>query len=210
MARFDTFEFVIRGQGGHAAMPQQLRDPFVAAGQLISSIQSVVARNIDPFDQGVVSLTFVRGGNVHNVVPDVIEIGGSARSFDEAVQDKIECRLKAIAQGLGSALDVSIDISYDRRIPATVNSSREADLAQRAARNAIGDELVDTRFRPSMGSEDFSWMLAERPGAFAFIGAGPLVPGKGLHQASYDFNDRLLGIGAAYYAAIVSEELPII
>ncbi|HEV2678305.1 MAG TPA: M20 aminoacylase family protein [Aliidongia sp.] len=207
MARFDTFDFIVRGQGGHAALPHHLQDPTVAAGHLIAAIQTVVARNIDPFEQGVVSVTFMNGGQVHNVVPDVITVGGTVRTFDDAVQDRIESRLKAIASGLGAALDVSIELVYDRRMPTTINTVREAELAQRAAQAAFGAGTVDTQFRPSMGSEDFSVMLQNRPGAYAWIGAGPLVSGTGLHQASYDFNDRILGIGAAYYDAIVSEEL---
>jgi len=207
MARFDTFDFIIKGQGGHAALPQMLQDPTVAAGQLLTTIQTVVARNIDPFEQGVVSITFMHGGQVHNVVPDVITIGGTVRTFDDAVQDKIESRLKALAVGLGQALDVSIDLDYDRRMPTTVNTIREAEVAQRAARSIIGADAVDTAFRPSMGSEDFSVMLQHRPGAYAWIGAGPLVQGAGLHQSSFNFNDQLLETGAAYYAAIVAEEL---
>jgi hippurate hydrolase len=205
MARFDTFDMVIRGQGGHAALPQHLRDPMVAAGQLLNAIQSVVARNIDPFAQGVVSVTFVNGGQVHNVVPDTVTIGGTVRSFDDAVQDRIEARLAALAAGIGAALDVAIELRYERRMPTTVNTAREAELAQRAARSAVGAAAVDTEFLPSMGSEDFSVMLQHRPGAYAWIGAGPQTPG--LHQSSYDFNDRILGVGAAYYAAIVAEEL---
>jgi amidohydrolase len=207
MARFDTFEFVIEGQGGHAAMPQSLRDPGVAAGQLITALQTVVARNIDPFEQGVISVTFVHGGKVHNVVPDAFVVGGSVRTFSDDVQDRIQGRLNALATGLGSAMELSIKLKYERRLPSTVNTPREAQLAQRAARKVIGPKRVDSQFRPSMGSEDFSEMLLKCPGAFAWIGAGPLKPDGGLHQSSFDFNDRLLDIGAAYYAAIVSEEL---
>jgi len=207
MARFDRFDFVIKGQGGHAALPHVLRDPTVAAGQLINAIQTVVARNIDPFEQGVVSVTYMNGGKVHNVVPNVVTVGGTVRTLDDAVQDKIESRLRGIASGLGSAFDVSIDLIYERRAPTTINTVREAELAQRAARSVLGHEQVDTHFRPSMGSEDFSSMLEHRPGAYAWIGAGPLLPNAGLHQSAFNFNDRILGTGAAYYAAIVAEEL---
>ena len=207
MARFDTFDFTITGQGGHAALPHLLRDATIAAGQLVTAVQTVVARSIDPFEQGVVSITIVNGGNVHNVVPDVVTVGGTVRTLDDAVQDRIEARLHSIAAGLGQAFEVSIRLNYDRRTPTVVNSVREAAVAQRAGRLAVGDTAVDTHFRPSMGAEDFSLMLEKRPGALAWIGAGPLVPGKGLHQASFDFNDRILGVGAAYYAAIVAEEL---
>ena len=190
MARFDTFDFVIKGQGGHAALPHLLQDPTVAAGQLLGAIQTVVARNIDPFEQGVVSVTFIKGGQVHNVVPDVVVVGGTVRTFDDAVQDRIEARLKALAEGISTALEVSIELVYEKRMPTTENTVREAELAQRAARSVVGADAVDTHFRPSMGSEDFSVMLRARPGAYAWIGAGPLLPGAGLHQSSFNFNDR--------------------
>jgi len=207
MARFDTFDFIIRGQGGHAALPHHLQDPTVAAGQLLNALQTVVARNIDPFEQGVVSVTFIKGGVVHNVVPDEIMIGGTVRTFEDGVQKRIETRLNALASGLSAALDVNIELIYERRMPTTVNTAREARLAEDAARAVVGDGAVDTQFRPSMGSEDFSVMLQHRPGAYAWVGAGPLIPGGGLHQSSFNFNDRLLGIGASYYAAIIAREL---
>ena len=207
MARFDTFDLVVEGQGGHAALPHLLQDPMVAAGQLMVAIQTVVARNVDPFEQGVVSVTLVHGGNVHNVVPDVVTIGGTVRTLDDVTQDRIESRLRTIAAGLGQAHEVTIRLDYDRRTPTVTNSVREAELAARAAKAAVGADLVDTSFRPSMGAEDFSLMLEHRPGAFAWIGTGPMTPAGGLHQASYDFNDRILPVGAAYYTRIAAEEL---
>ena len=197
MARFDTFDLVVEGQGGHAALPHLLQDPMVAAGQLMVAIQTVVARNVDPFEQGVVSVTLVHGGNVHNVVPDVVTIGGTVRTLDDVTQDRIESRLRTIAAGLGQAYEVTIRLDYDRRTPTVTNSVREAELAARAAKAAVGADLVDTSFRPSMGAEDFSLMLEHRPGAFAWIGTGPMTSAGGLHQALYDFNDRILPVGAA-------------
>jgi hippurate hydrolase len=207
MARFDTFEFTVTGQGGHAAMPQQLRDPVVAAGALIGAINSVVSRNLDPFEQAVVSTTILAGGSVHNVVPDTVTVAGSVRSFEDDVQALVERRLQAIAAGIGAAHAVTIDLAYSRRFAATTNSEREALLAQAAARRVPAASTVATDFRPSMGSEDFSEMLKARPGAFAWIGAGAPRPSGGLHQAGYDFDDSLLGIGAAYFVAVVAEEL---
>lgn len=207
MARFDTFDFHLSGQGGHAALPHLLRDPTVAAGHLLTSLQTIVARNVDPFEQGVVSVTFMRGGQVHNVVPDQITIGGTVRTFDDAVQDTIERRMTGLAHGLSEAFDLVVGLEYQRRMPATLNTEREAHLAQRAAQGAFGFDRVDTAFRPSMGAEDFSVMLQNTPGAYAWIGAGPLVAGRGLHQAGFDFNDRLLGIGAGYFASVVAQEL---
>ena len=207
MARYDVFEFTITGRGGHAALPQELRDPTVAAGQLINAIQTVVARDVDPFEQGVVSVTRLEGGAAYNVVPDVVTLGGSVRTFERAVQDRIRERLSAIATGIGLALELTIALKYECRFSPTVNSPREAALAQRAAHRAVGTDRVDTQFRPSMASEDFSAMLLERPGAFAWIGAGEPGIGPGLHQSSFDFNDALLRPGAAYFAAIVAEEL---
>lgn len=207
MARFDTFAFTITGQGGHAAMPQQLRDPVAAAGALIGALNTVVSRNLDPFEQAVVSTTILSGGSVYNVVPDLVTVAGSVRSFEGDVQALIERRLTAIATGVGAAHAVTIDLAYTRRFAVTANSEREALLAQVAARRVEAASDVATEFRPSMGSEDFSEMLKVLPGAFAWIGAGGPSPSAGLHQAGYDFDDSLLGIGAAYFVALVAEEL---
>ncbi|QND44760.1 amidohydrolase (plasmid) [Rhizobium lusitanum] len=204
MAQYDIFEFTIIGCGGHSAMPQDLRDPTVAAGQLINAIQTIVARDIDPFEQGVISVTRLEGGNAFNVVPDVVTVGGSVRTFEHKVQLRIRERLLAIAEGIGAALDVRITLNYECRFFPTINSAREATLAQRAACRAVDTNWVEARFRPSMASEDFSAMLMERPGAFAWIGSGE---GPGLHQSSFDFNDALLQLGATYLIAIVDEEL---
>lgn len=207
MAHFDTFDFRIRGQGGHAGLPHLLRDPITAAGQLIAQVQNILSRNIDPFEQGVISITFVRGGEVHNVLPDEVHLGGTVRSFTDAVQDRIEARLGAVAAGVAAAMEVDVTLAYERRMPTTSNSVRETALAQRAAHRVVGSAAVDTSFRPSMGAEDFSVMLHEAPGAYAWIGAGPARPGRGLHQSGFDFNDAILDVGAAYYAAILAEEL---
>lgn len=207
MASYDIFEFTITGCGGHSALPQELRDPTVAAGQLIGTIQTIVSRAVDPFEQGVVSVTRLAGGSAFNVVPDVVTVGGSVRSFDDAVQDRIRERLSAMAAGIGTALDVQIKLDYECRFLPTMNSTGEATLAQRAAQRAVGKDRVDTQFRPSMASEDFSAMLMKRPGAFAWIGAGELSDVPGLHHSSFDFNDDLLRPGAAYFAAIIAEEL---
>ena len=206
MARFDTFEFTVTGQGGHAAMPQNLRDPVAAASALVGALNTVISRNIDPFEQAVVSTTILSAGEVHNVVSDTVRVAGSVRSFEEEVQALIERRMAEIAAGIGAAHDVAIDLSYKRRFSVTENSPREAELAQEAARAVVGAAATKTAFRPSMGSEDFSEMLKVRPGAFAWIGAGGPAPNGGLHQAGYDFDDGLLGIGAAYFVAVVMQE----
>ncbi|QGG93283.1 amidohydrolase (plasmid) [Agrobacterium sp. MA01] len=204
MAQYDTFEFTINGRGGHAALPQTLRDPSIAAGQLISAIQGVVARSIDPFDQAVVSITRLLGGASYNVVPDTIELSGSVRTLDTAVQDRIRERLQEIACGIGMAFETEINLAYQTRFGSTVNTLHEAALAQRAASRVVGRDHVNTQFRPSMASEDFSAMLQRRPGAFAWIGAGE---GPGLHQSTFDFNDALLRPGASYFCTLVAEEL---
>ncbi len=202
MAAIDTFEARVVGIGGHAAFPHGCKDGIVAAAQIVSAWQSIVARNVDPIESAVISTTMIHAGDAFNVLPAVIELGGCVRTFDPNVQDLIQTRLREIGEALCAAHDLTFEFEYNRYYPATVNSAAEVERSARAV-SQMG-MTVDTEMSPIMGSEDFSFMLQERPGAFVMTGNGP---SSGLHTPLYDFNDALLSVGTEYWVTLVQQEL---
>ncbi|WP_392566963.1 M20 aminoacylase family protein [Utexia brackfieldae] len=204
MAAYDIFEITINGVGAHAAAPHFGHDTIVAAGQLITALQSIMSRNVDPLDAGVVSITQVHSGDTWNVLPQEAILRGTVRTFRPEVQDNIEQRIKAIASGIGSAMNVQIEVMYQRRYPATINSVKETEIAINAARAVVGHDQVNTQPNPQMGSEDFAFMLQQKPGGYIWLGAGK---GAGLHNPAFDFNDKLLSYGASYWVEIVKSVL---
>ena len=206
MAAADRFTLTLHGQGGHGAMPDIARDPLVAAAQIVLAMQTIVSRNVDPVKQAVVSVTQIHGGDAFNVIPQTAMIAGTCRSFAPEVRDLIERRITAIGHGVGEALQVEVDVAYERGYPPTVNSEAETALAADAAAEVVGDERVDRATPPVMGAEDFSYMLEQRPGSYIFMGGGrPEAP---LHSPQYDFNDEALTVGASYWARLVERLLP--
>jgi amidohydrolase len=206
MAAADRFTLTLRGQGGHGAMPELARDPVVAAAQIVLAMQTIVSRNIDPVKQAVVSVTQVHGGDAFNVIPQTTMIAGTCRSFAPEVRDLIERRITSIGHGVGDALQVEVDVAYERGYPPTVNSEAETALAAQAAAEVVGDERVDRATPPVMGAEDFSYMLEQRPGSYIFMGNGRAE--APLHSPQYDFNDEALTVGASYWARLVERLLP--
>ncbi len=202
MAASDTFEIVVTGRGGHAAMPHRGADPMVAAVGIVTGLQTIASRAIDPLDSVVVSVTQVHGGDTWNVIPDAVTIRGSARSFTAGVRDTIEASIARIADGTAAAHGVSVETTYTRGYPPTVNTARETELAGRAAALVAGEANVERDPNPAMVSEDFSYMLGERPGCYVWIGNGPGEGGCMLHNAHYDFNDEILPVGASYWATL--------
>jgi hippurate hydrolase len=206
MAAADRFTLTLQGQGGHGAMPHITRDPLPAAAQIVLALQTIVARNVDPVKQAVVSVTQIHGGDAYNVIPQTALIAGTCRSFAPEVRDLIERRVGAIAHGVGEALQIEVDVRYERGYPPTVNSEVETDLAADVAAEVVGDDRVDRATPPVMGAEDFAYMLEQRPGSYIFLGGGrPEAP---LHSPQYDFNDEALTIGASYWARLVERLLP--
>jgi len=206
MAAADRFTLTLQGQGGHGAMPHITRDPLPAAAQIVLALQTIVARNVDPVKQAVVSVTQIHGGDAYNVIPQTAMIAGTCRSFAPEVRDLIERRVGAIAHGVGEALQIEVDVRYERGYPPTVNSEVETDLAADVAAEVVGDDRVDRATPPVMGAEDFAYMLEQRPGSYIFLGGGrPEAP---LHSPQYDFNDEALTIGASYWARLVERLLP--
>jgi len=208
MACADQFDIVLSGHGGHAAMPQQARDPLIAGAALVQALQTVVSRTLDPLDPAVISVTrFFAGGEAYNVIPAEARIGGTVRAFRAQVQDRIEAALERLAAGIAAAHGVQAHLDYRRGYPPTVNSAAEADLCADVARTVAGQGNLRTDLNPSMGAEDFAYMLREKPGCYVWIGNGQADGGCMLHNPHYDFNDAILQLGVAYWVKLVERFL---
>jgi amidohydrolase len=208
MASSDSWEIVLRGKGGHAAMPDEGVDPVPVAAQIILALQTIVSRNVPPLDSGVVSVTQVHGGDAFNVIPSSIVLRGTARAFRPEIRDLIERRMGEIAAGIAAAGNCMAEVQYDRRYPPTINAAQEAAIAANIAALVVGEAQVDRDPVPTMGGEDFAFMLEAKPGAYLFIGNGPRDGGRMLHSPHYDFDDAILPIGASYWAKLVETLLP--
>jgi len=208
MAAFDIFEISITGRGTHAAMPQAGIDPLVVASEIVIALQSIVGRNVDPQDSGVVSVTQVHGGDTWNVIPNEAVVRGTARWFKPEVHKIIKEGIARIAGGIAAAHGATVKLRYEERYPATVNTAAETAHATKVAAEIVGTDGVVTNPTPVMGSEDFAFMLQAKPGSYVWIGNGPRDGGCLLHNPSYDFNDDILPIGASYWARLVERSLP--
>ncbi|WP_315834927.1 M20 aminoacylase family protein [Bradyrhizobium prioriisuperbiae] len=207
MAFFDVFEIVITGRGCHAASPESGIDSIVISAQLVNALQGIVSRRIGAMDAGVVSVTQIHGGDTWNVVPESVVLRGTVRTLDGAIQDRIEAAMRQICAGMAQIHGATIDFSYMRRYPGVINTATETEAAVAAAASLVGEAEVDTDIKPVMGSEDFSFMLQKRPGAYIQVGAGEGDNDPPLHNPYYDFNDAILPIGAAYWVALVKQQL---
>jgi len=207
MGAFDVFEIKITGRGGHAAMPHLARDPMQFAAHLVNALQTIVSRNIHPLEAGVVSVTQIHGGDTWNVIPQEVVLRGTVRSFKPEVQDLMEQRMHAIVEGLGITFGMRASLDYQRRYPATVNSPGETQHAIEAATALLGRENVDTNPTPTMGSEDFAFMLQAKPGCYIWLGTGRGPETPNLHHPQYDFNDDALALGAAYWVTLAEQQL---
>ncbi len=209
MAAADRFDIVLRGRGGHAAQPHRTPDVLLAASQLVVLLNTIVSRRIDPAESAVLSVTRVSGGSNHNVLPAEAALTGTVRSFDAGVQDRIEAALRYAAAGVALAHGVEADVTYHRYYPATVNSEAEAQLALEAAATAGLEASVAPR--PAFTSEDFAFLLRERPGAYLWLGQGRTATGEGgerpLHHPCYDFNDDALPHGVRWFCAVAERAL---
>ncbi|RAR50616.1 hippurate hydrolase [Paraburkholderia unamae] len=215
MASSNEFHIEIKGVGSHAALPHNGRDPVFTAVQIANGLQSIITRNKKPLDTAVLSITQIHAGDAVNVVPNTAWIAGTVRTFTTETLDLIESRLRKIAGSTAEAYDCSVDITFHRNYPPTVNSSAETQFAAEVMREVVGDDRVDAKVEPTMGAEDFSFMLLEKPGCYAFLGngegghreaghgAGPCM----LHNASYDFNDQLLPVGSSFWVHLATKFL---
>lgn len=204
MAATDRFYIEVTGQGGHAARPQQTIDPIVVAAHLVTALQTIVSRNLDPLDSAVLSVTMIEAGEADNVISQTARITGTVRTLDGAVQDLVERRLGEMVPQFAAGFGASAAIRYVRGYPVTVNAPRQTAFAADVAAAVVGEERVDRDTMPSMGGEDFSFMLNERPGAYIFVGNGD---GPELHTETYDFNDEVIPIGVSYWVELAERAL---
>jgi len=214
MASTSEFKITIRGKGGHAAMPHTGIDPVPIACQMVQSFQTIISRNKKPVDAGVISVTMIHAGEATNVVPDSCELQGTVRTFTLEVLDLIEQRMRQIAQHACAAHDAQCEFAFVRNYPPTVNAPAEAAFARKVMASIVGEANVLAQ-EPTMGAEDFSYMLQALPGAYCFIangdgdhramghGGGPCT----LHNPSYDFNDALIPLGATYWVRLAHDWL---
>ena len=207
LAASDRWDIRIKGRGTHAAHPHLGTDPFVIAAQIVLALQTIGSRNIDPLDSAVVSVGFMRGGSAYNVIPDELHIGGTSRSFRPEVRDLIEQRLGEIARGVAALHGASAEVQYRRNYPPTINHAAETEFAAEVAAEICGADRVIRDVAPSMGGEDFSFMLNVCPGAMLWLGNGPGEDGCFLHNARYDFNDEALPIGVSFFARLAERFL---
>ena len=209
MASSNEFRITIKGKGGHAAMPHNGLDPVPVACQMVLAFQTIISRNTRPIDSGVVSVTMMNAGEATNVIPNSVQLRGTVRTFTVEVLDMIERRMRQIAEHTCAAFEVSCDFEFVRNYPPTINSSREAEFARQVMASVVGADKVLAQ-EPTMGAEDFSYMLQAKPGCYSFIfngdgahrdmghGGGPCM----LHNPSYDFNDALIPLGATYWVRL--------
>jgi len=211
MAATDEIKIKVRGRGGHAALPQLAADPVVATAHIITALQTIASRNANPIDALVVSVCSMQTSQVgaFNVIPGHVELIGTVRSFSAEMRELAEKRIKEIATSVAQGLGASAEVEYRRGYPATVNTEKEAVFAAQVGEKVFGKGNVVTDGEPTMGGEDFSFMLQVRPGAYVFLGQGGQQGGCFLHNPGYDFNDEVIPLGAGYLAALVEESLPI-
>jgi amidohydrolase len=205
MACSDSFEIIVKGKGAHAAMPHLGIDPIVVAAQIVTGFQTIVSRNAHPLESAVVTVTQFHAGDAWNVIPPEVLLRGTARAFKSEIQDLIETRMRGIAESIAAAYGAAIDFRYLRRYPPTVNSEAETALAAGVLEKVVGQSNVRRDVLPSMGAEDFSFMLQARPGSYVWIGNGENR--ENLHHPGYDFNDEILPLGATYWARLVETAL---
>jgi amidohydrolase len=207
MAAADRIEIVVHGKGGHGAHPYMAVDPVLVAAHIITAAQSIVARNVNPVDSAVISLCAMQAGDVgaFSVIPREARLVGTVRTFRPEVQDMVEERLARLVDSVAVAFGATASLHYTRTYPATINNPEHAEFAAGVAADLVGDDKVTRELPPSMGAEDFSFMLQVKPGAYLRLGQGG---GAFLHNPRYDFNDEVLPLGAALLAGLVERSLP--
>jgi len=206
MASTDEFNIVIEGVGGHAAKPHLATDPVATAAHIVTALQTVVSRNIDPLKPAVLSVTMIQAGDAFNVIPRTARIVGTIRAHDEEVRNYAEKRLREITTQIAAAFGAKVEIGFRRGYPVTVNHEEQTAFAASVAAAVAGEDRVDTNVPPSMGGEDFSYMLLARPGAYIFVGNGD---SSDLHTDTYDFNDEIIPAGTSYWVKLAEMAMPV-
>ena len=207
MAGADSFNVEIRGKGGHAAYPHEVKDPIVAAVSIAQAFQTIVSRNNIPSDDLVISITQVHSGTTDNVIPETAFLNGTVRTFDLSVQEMVINRMEKIISGFSISFEVDAKFNYEKGYPPTINHEEKTNFAIEVAKEVCGSDKVLTSVGKEMGAEDFSYMLQKRPGAYLFMGIGE---GAGLHNPNYDFNDAAAPVGASFFARLIEKALPLV
>ena len=216
MASSNEFEVTVKGKGAHAAQPHKGIDPIMVAVQIAQSWQTIISRNASPLESAVLSITQIHSGSATNVIPDEATLIGTVRAFSTAMIDLLERRMKTIAEHTAAAFDAEVQFEFKRNYPPLINHVKETAFAVEVMRSLVGADRVDAQVEPTMGAEDFAFMLQEKPGCYVFIGNGEGLHRDGghglgpcnLHNPSYDFNDDLLPIGASYWVRLAEAYLP--
>jgi amidohydrolase len=210
MAAADRVEITVSGRGGHAAHPHRAVDPVVVAAHIITAAQSIVARSVGPLESAVVSLCSIQAGNpdAFSVIPREARLAGTVRTFSAEVQDLVEQRLTELAEATARAFGAEARVQYERIYPATINHPVQAQFAGDTAAALVGEERVVRNLEPSMGSEDFAFMLRAKPGCYVRLGQGGGESGCFLHNSRYDFNDAVIPLGAAFLSALAERGMP--
>jgi hippurate hydrolase len=217
MASSNEFRVVVKGKGAHAAQPHRGIDPVMVAVQIAQSWQTIISREKNPLETAVLSITQIHAGSATNVIPDEAVLIGTVRTFTTEVLDLVERRMQEMAAGVAAAFNAGIDFSFKRNYPPLVNHAAQTAFAIEAMKAVVGEDNVDANVEPTMGAEDFAFMLQAKPGCYVFLGNGEgehRAGGHGLgpcqlHNGSYDFNDQLLPIGASYWVRLVEMSLPL-
>jgi amidohydrolase len=205
LAASDRIHIEVTGKGGHASRPHECIDPVLVASHIVTGLHSIVSRNVDPLESGVVSICMLHAGEAENVIPEKAVLKGTARSLTSKVRDLIERRVVEVAETTAKLHGASALATYIRGYPVTVNHARQTEFAAAVAGQVAGVDKVDANTVPLMGGEDFSFMLEARPGAFIFIGNGATA---GVHHPKYDFNDNAIPAGISYWARLVETAMP--
>jgi amidohydrolase len=205
MAAADRFTIEIEGKGAHAAKPHESIDTVFILSQIVTALQGVVARNVDPLHAAVLSTTSIHAGDAFNVLPQYGSLKGTVRTLDPEVQDLVERRISEVAAGIAAVHGAKCRVEYARGYPVTRNHDRQTAFAAAVAGEVVGADKVDLDVAPTMGAEDFSYMLEARPGAFIFVGNGDTA---GLHHHEYDFDDTAIPVGVSYWARLIETAMP--
>ena len=203
MAAVDEFDIIVKGKGGHAAIPDLGVDPVIIAAQIINAVQTIISRVTSPIDKALISITKVHAGSAYNVIDDEVFLGGTVRTFKEKTRILIQNKLNDTAKGIAQANGGDIEFIYKPGYPPTINTKDESIFASEVAKNLVGDKNVVTDVEPSMGGEDFSYFLNKKPGSYLYIGQKDENHKAHLHTTKYDFNDNLLPIGVNFWVDLV-------
>jgi amidohydrolase len=207
MAATAHIEITVTGKGAHGAKPNEGIDPILVAAHIVTALQSLVARNMEPTEAGVITIGHIAAGNAPNVIPERATMTGTARWFSPEVGDLLDTGVHRVATGIAAGFEARAEVSFRRAYPATVNDEEATVMTRAAASKVVGEARVEHKARPTMGAEDFSFMLNAKQGSYILLGAGRGADDAGVHHPRYDFNDEILPVGASYWATLAEQLL---